>query len=101
MLKIEVSTRVATVSGPPCEVMLFYCFWQTKLWPDWMQYIRGRKPNDEAIRQHKFVVKAINACSLAGATIDLNDWGSNYVEARLFAVESCLALAIDVDRPEI
>lgn len=62
MIKIEEknSGKYLQVTGNPAEVMLFYTFWQSKLWPDWMDHTTLDVTSDYAHKQHTGVIKAIN-----------------------------------------
>jgi len=44
-LRQKESTKTVEISGPGAEVMLFYVFWQSALWPGWM--------NQPSLKEHK------------------------------------------------
>ncbi len=61
MIRIEKSFdgTVAKLTGDQVEMMLFFCFWQTALWPDWVKMLtRGH----QAIRSHKIVITVMVDC---------------------------------------
>lgn len=84
--------KVATVNGSEADVMLFYCFWQTSLWPDWMKHKKLGQENDAATRQHKAAIADVNA----GKGIVLSNSGDQFESALQFAVGQCRALGIEV-----
>jgi hypothetical protein len=84
--------KVATVSGSECEVMLFYCFWQWKLWPEWMNHAKLGQDSDVATMQHRSVVRNVNS----GLPLLLSDVGEYFEAACQFAIERCRLLGIEV-----
>jgi hypothetical protein len=61
MIKIEEKQngKYLQLTGDSAEVTMFYCFWQSKLWPDWMNHKNLGESNDLATRQHSGVLKAL------------------------------------------
>jgi hypothetical protein len=61
MIKIEEkqSGRYLQLSGDAAEVSMFYCFWQSKLWPEWMNHKNLGESNDFATKQHAGVLNAL------------------------------------------
>jgi hypothetical protein len=57
----KIHDKVVSVRGASSEMMLFYCFWETSLWPDWMTYHKMTNREDDAVKQHIRVLKAIDA----------------------------------------
>lgn len=94
MIKVTKSSdgRVANVSGSECEVMLFYCFWQTKLWPDWMNHQKLGQDSDVATMQHRSVVRNINS----GLPLLLSDVGEYFEAACEYAIDRSRLLGIEV-----
>lgn len=94
MVKVEKSSdgKIATLSGLECEVMLFYCFWQSKLWPDWMNHSKLGDESDVATRQHKSVIENVNA----GRELKLHDVGEQFETACQYAIKRCRLLGVEV-----
>jgi hypothetical protein len=61
MIKIEEKQngKYLQLTGDSAEVTMFYCFWQSKLWPDWMNHKNLGESNDLATRQHTGVINAL------------------------------------------
>jgi hypothetical protein len=95
MVKVEKSSdgKIATLSGSECEVMLFYCFWQSKLWADWMNHSKLGDESDAATRQHKSVIENVNA----GRELKLYDVGEQFKTACHYAIERCRLLGVEVN----
>lgn len=85
--------KVAAISGSECELMLFYCFWQSKLWPNWMDYSKLGDESDVATRQHKSVIESINT----GRNLHLHDVGEQFEDACQYAVDRCRLLGVEVN----
>lgn len=96
MIKIETTSggKAISVRGSSAEVMLFYCFWQTSLWPDWMTYEKLGDRADVASKQHRGVIDRINR----GDDLILYDSGEMFEKACRFACEQCTALGVDVQQ---
>lgn len=94
MVKVEKSSdgKIATLTGSECEVMLFYCFWQSKLWPDWMNDSKLGDESDAATRQHKEVIENVNA----GRELLLHNAGETFHTAIRYATDKCELLGIEV-----
>lgn len=94
MLKVSKSSDNKTVSvcGTAAEMMLFYCAWQTHLWPNWLEYAKLGDLKDHAARQHMGVIKAINS----GRDLLLSNIGGQFQEALDFAVERSRMLEVEV-----
>ncbi len=91
-VKVLSDGKVTEVRGSESEVMLFYCFWQSSIWPDWMQYEKMGVENDHATRQHKQVIESVNA----GRCLSLYSVGKEFKTAVSFAVDRCVRLGIEV-----
>jgi hypothetical protein len=61
MIKIEEKQngKYLQLTGDSAEVTMFYCFWQSKLWPDWMNHKNLGEVNDYATKQHTGVLSAL------------------------------------------
>lgn len=61
MIKIEEKQngKYLQLTGDSAEVTMFYCFWQSKLWPDWMEHKNLGELKDLATKQHTGVLKAL------------------------------------------
>ena len=94
MVKVEKSSdgKVAMVSGSECEVTLFYCFWQSKSWPDWMNHSKFGVKFDVATQQYKSMIESVNA----GRGLLLHDVGEQFETACHYAIERCRLLGIEV-----
>jgi hypothetical protein len=94
MIKVSKSSdnEVVSVRGTPAEMMLFYCVWESHLWPNWLQYEKLGDPKDAAARQHKGVIKAINS----GHDLLLSNMSKMFQDALDFAVERCRMLEVEV-----
>lgn len=79
----------ATVTGDKVEMMMFFCIWQSHMWPDW---IHASTKHAEALRQHKFVVQSIRD----DGEIRLHDARRDFEDACAFAIGRCRLLGIDV-----
>lgn len=94
MINLEkIHDKVISLRGAPHEKMLFYCFWQSSIWPDWMNYHKMANKADDAVKQHIRVIKAIND----GRPILLFNDGENFQKALAFASERCKMLGIEVE----
>lgn len=95
MIKVEKSSdkKITKISGSECEMMLFYCFWQSKLWPDWMNYANLGNESDSVTWQHKLVIENVNA----GRELLFNDVGEQFETACQYAINRCCLLGIDVN----
>lgn len=96
MIRVEKSPdgRSAAVAGSECEVMLFYCFWQSELWPEWMVHPKLGEDSDSATRQHKWAIECINS----GNTLLLQHTSEQFELALQFAIDRCLLLGIQIDK---
>lgn len=93
MVKVETKVNgIAKVSGSECEVMLFYCFWQTCLWPEWMDHSKLGDEADTATKQHKEVIENVNA----GRELLLHNTGETFHTAIRYATDKCELLGIEV-----
>ena len=94
MVRVEKSSdgKVAMLTGSECEVMLFYCFWQSKLWPDWMNHSKLGDESDSATRQHKAVIESTSN----GRGLMLHDVGEQFESACEYAIERCRLLSVEV-----
>lgn len=92
MIKIEEKNdgKYLQLTGHSSHVMVFYTFWQTKLWPDWMNHTGIGNKNDYAHKQH---VGVINALSVSDPILLANDQ-KVYKDAYKFALEQCSKLGI-------
>ena len=61
MLKIttDEDKKTASVSGPPHELVMFYCVWQSYLWPNWATEMDLSK-DDVFSQQTKIMMDRIN-----------------------------------------
>jgi hypothetical protein len=94
MLKISKSSdnEVVSVRGTPAEMMLFYCVWETHLWPEWLQYEKLGDPKDGAARQHKSVIKAIHN----GHDLLISNASKMFQSALDFAIDRCKMMEVEV-----
>jgi len=94
MLKINKSSdnEIVSVRGTPAEMMLFYCIWETHLWPEWLKYEELGDRLDPAARQHRGVIKSINN----GHDLLLNNREAIFQKALDFAIERCRMLEVEV-----
>lgn len=94
MIRVQKSSdgKLAVVSGLPCEIMLYYCLWQSQLWPDWMDHEKFGDDSDHATRQHKRVIEAVSF----GRELLMNDQHERFEVARWYAIDKCRALGIQV-----
>lgn len=84
-----------TVAGPKYELMLFYCAWQSYLWPEWMSYEGLGKDNDEFTRHYKLAVESIQAGELK-----LFNAQTKFQEALEFAIKTCKRVDMKITRKE-
>lgn len=84
--------KVGEVSGNPAEVIMFFGFWQFKLWPNWMSEAKLGSENDAMHRQVSGMLDAVKD----GNPLKLWDSGELFEQAFDFAVEKCKALGINV-----
>ena len=82
--------KYVQLSGDPSDVMLFYCLWQTKLWPNWMNHDTLDDKNDYALIQHYGVAKALEE----GNPVLLANDQKIFKEALKFAREQCTKIGI-------
>ena len=94
MLKISksVDDKVVSVRGTAAEMMFFYCAWENYLWPNWLEYDKLGDLQDDAARQHRGVVKAINT----GHDLRLANSNKKFQQALDFAIERSRMLDIEV-----
>lgn len=93
MIRLETSedNKVVVVDGSKSDVMLFYCFWQTHVWPDWMNYGKLGEENETSSNQHKQVIKSLNE----GRGLSLYNVGEQFTQAIQFATNKCKLLDIE------
>lgn len=84
--------KVGEVSGNPIEVIMFFNFWQFKLWPNWMSEAKLGSENDVMHRQVSWILDAVKD----GRPLIMNDAGKEFEQAFDFAVGKCRALGISV-----
>ena len=80
---------LATVSGDRAELMLFFCIWQTALWPDW---IAATCENVGAIQQHTAAVETIRD----KGELLLHDASRLFENACALAINRCRLLGVEV-----
>lgn len=83
-----------TVTGGPAQLMLFYCLWQSKLWPGWEKHEGLGDPRDGLNAQLRNVVDSVDT----GQGLAISIQGREFVEAVNFAVERLRGLDIHVER---
>ncbi len=86
------TSDVVKLSGSECEVMLFYCFWQSYIWPDWMNHSKLGDESDSATRQHKAVIENVNE----GRELLLHNCGDQFHNAQQYAADRCRLLGVEV-----
>lgn len=93
MLRVrrDADKKLAELQGSECEMMLFYCLWQTHLWPGWMSWDKLHEDNHVS-RQHKQAIQRIND----GAGLTLHDEGRLFEEALQFAIGQIKLMGVDV-----
>jgi hypothetical protein len=84
-LHLQENEKTFFLSGDAVEMAIFYCQWQTVLWPDWMAHTTI----DE---QHKKVIDTIKS----GESVWLANINDTFKTAALTAVQRCENLGIDV-----
>lgn len=84
--------KFGDVSGNPAEVIMFFHFWQFRLWPNWMSEAKLGTENDVMHREVSGVIDTVKD----GHSLKLCDKGENFEQAFAFAVEKCKAIGIDV-----
>ena len=84
-LKLSRDEKTVTLSGNAVEMAVFYCQWQTVLWPAWMTAT-------SIDAQHKKVFDLIKS----GQSVLLANVDDTFKTAGLTAVERCENLGIDV-----
>ena len=82
--------KYVQLSGDPSDVMLFYCLWQTKLWPNWMNHDNLDDKNDHARKQHYAVANAL----VENNPILLANDQKVFKEALKFAMDQCTKIGI-------
>lgn len=82
--------KYVQLSGDSSDIMLFYCFWQTKLWPNWMNYDNLGDKNDHARKQHFAVANAL----VENNPVLLANDQKIFKEALQFAMEQCTKIGI-------
>lgn len=82
--------KYVQLTGDPSDIMLFYCLWQTKLWPNWMNHDGLENKNDHARKQHYAVAKALEEDN----PILLANDQKIFQEALKFAMEQCTKIGI-------
>lgn len=99
MLKIDrsrstlnIASKSVKLSGPPAEMMLFYCMWQTVLWPNWMAHLTIGV-EDAASKQHKNVIAHCND----GSGMRLHYEPGRFEDALEFAISQCKSLDVQVE----
>lgn len=95
---LNVASRSVKVSGLPAEMMLFYCMWQTTLWPNWMAHLTIGIDNT-ATKQHKGVIELCNE----GKPIRLCYEPGRFEDALEFAISQCKAVGIvvEIEEPDL
>jgi hypothetical protein len=95
MLKIVKSSKkkIATVTGCDVHRLMFYCFWQLKLWPEWMDYRGLGHTNDSLTKQHKMVLKTLSNSS----PLLLSFTSGEFEDALYSAIDKCSLLGIQFD----
>ena len=94
MITVEerIGAKCVKLSGAACEVTLFYCFWQSHLWPDWMNHVKLGESTDAATKQHKSVIENIKD----GREILLHHESSQFVSACQWSIDRCRLLGVEV-----
>jgi hypothetical protein len=92
MVEVDKTERFVTLTGCSTEMVAFYFFWQTKLWPGWMDDKDFGKPGGFATEQHKSVMENI----ASQGKIFLLHSGDLFEAAYEYAVEKCRAIDIQV-----
>lgn len=94
MLKVSKSSDGKTVSvrGAPAEMILFYCMWQSYIWPKWPFHETLESKSDAAGNQHRRVLKDIDK----GHDILLSNSEWIFKVALEFAIERSRMLDIEV-----
>lgn len=93
MIYINVTKDLARVHGSAAESMLFYCFWQTALWPGWVDYKEFGQKNDALSYQLNTVRQLLNE----GQEILLFNKGKLFTDAFLSAKDKCEKLNIKIE----
>lgn len=105
MLKIDrsrstlnLASMSVKLSGDPAEVMLFYCMWQTVLWPNWMSHLTIGV-EDHATKQHKNVI----ASCAVNTPVRLHYEPGRFEDALEFAISQCKALGVvvEIEEPDL
>jgi len=81
-----------TLSGSPPEVMLFFGFWQHRLWPQWPDEAKFGKPDDHFTSMIKTVVSNVKE----GRWLLLQNDKPEFRMALEFALSRCELLGIDI-----
>jgi len=100
MIKIVHKDKYIEVSSPiVCshELMLFYCTWQYKIWPAWMDYkFDSSGSANSAYVQHKNVLNSIT--DKGNILLSIN--GRPFIDAYEYAVKFIKSLNITVEEYE-
>jgi hypothetical protein len=91
MIRITAHGHAVRLNGAPAEMMLFYVFWQSTLWPAWMQYEKFGEANDGPTEHRKKAIETINQGELL-----LHNCGEMFGAAVKTAASRCEQLGIAV-----
>jgi hypothetical protein len=88
------SGKAVRVNGAAAEVTMFFCFWQSALWPKWTEYLSERiQQKDRVAAESRMVIESIKN----GRPIFLSDADNTVFEkAREIATQCCRNVGIEV-----
>lgn len=84
--------KVGEVTGNSVEVIMFFNFWQFRLWTTWMEQAKLGDPREGIHKQVSRVIADVKD----GKPLLLCDHSEFFEKAFDFAVEKCKALGINV-----
>lgn len=93
MLRIEYSEHIVTVGGDPEHVAMFYCIWQSEIFPKWAEHVKNSNDEDAMPKQIKY---AMNRWS-TGLSIALSNEAEEMRQAALVSTAVCEKLGIEVE----
>lgn len=91
VIKIHDGQHIS-LSGSPPEVMLFFGFWQHRLWPSWQTEAKFGKPDDHFTQMLKTAVENVKE----GRPLLLQNDKPEFVMALEFALSRCELLGVEI-----
>lgn len=93
MLRIEYTGNVVTVGGNPEHVAMFYCIWQSEIFPKWAEHVKNSNDEDAMPKQVRYVMDRWST----GQPITLSNEDDGMTRAVFVATAACEKLGIELE----